>query len=163
MSRVWKLVALAAFVAVSACGGGSGDPQTQPKEKNPSTGGGNRTVQVEMVDRAFKAPVLGTVTKGEKITFKFTNKGKLDHEAFIGDAAEQLAYVEQLEKITKSHAGASPHAKDGHDDHPKGSVHVKPGDTAELTYTFSEGGEVEIACYEPGHYEAGMKLTIQVQ
>ncbi len=162
MSRVFTCVSLVALVAVSACGG-SGEQQTQPKGSTPSTGGGVRTVQVEMVDRAFRAPALGTVRKGDKITFTFTNNGKLDHEAFIGDAAAQLAYVEELQKITKSHAGASPHGNDGHDDHPKGSVHVKSGDTAELTYTFSEGEEVEIACFETGHYEAGMKLTIQAQ
>lgn len=163
MSRVYKLAVLAVLAVLvtgAACGGGGSGEQT---DKGTDNGGSDRTVQVEMVDHGFKAAALGTVKKGETITFKFTNAGKVDHEAFIGDAAAQLAYTEQQQKIAGQHSGASPHAKDGHDDHPKGGIHLAPGAAAELTYTFSEVEEVEIACYEAGHYEAGMKLTIQVQ
>lgn len=160
MSRVHTIVVLAALVTGAACGGGSGDEQTQ---SDGNDGGSERTVQVEMVDHAFNAAALGTVKEGETITFKFTNAGKVDHEAFIGDAAAQLAYTEQLQKVAAEHSGGSPHADDGHDDHPEGSIHLAPGATGELTYTFSESEEVEIACYESGHYEAGMKLSIPVQ
>ena len=31
-----------------------------------------------------------------------------------------------------------------------------------MTHTFEQGGTVYLACHEPGHWEAGMKSTIQV-
>jgi uncharacterized cupredoxin-like copper-binding protein len=163
MSRVYKFAVLVFLVTGAACGGGSGSEQTQSEGGDQPAGGSDRTVQVEMVEHAFNPADLGTVKKGETITFKFTNTGKVDHEAFIGDAAAQLAYVEQKEEIAAAHTGDAEHADDGHDDHPEGSLHLAPGATGELTYTFAEAGEVEIACYEEGHYEAGMRLTIPVQ
>ena len=161
MSRVYRLAVLAVLVTSAACGGGS-DGETAESEGGGQSNG-ERIVQVEMVDHAFNAAALGTVKKGETITFKFTNAGKVAHEAFIGDAAAQLAYTEQLQKTAAEHSAASPHADDGHDDHPEGAIHLAPGASGELTYTFREAEEVEIACYEAGHYEAGMKLTIPVQ
>ena len=159
MSHVYRLavLAVAATVAVAGCSGGSSET---PTGTDKPQGGSSRTVKVDMVDRSFNAPSLGTVKKGETITFKFTNTGKLDHEAFIGDAGEQLAYNEELQKTADSHADGG---DDGHAHHPDGSIHLAPGATGELTYTFSDSDEVEIACYEPGMYEAGMKLVIQVQ
>lgn len=159
MSRIVTAAALAALLAASACGSGGGtdaDAQTRNEDAD-------RIVDVEMVDHEFRMEALGTVNEGDTITFRFTNAGSEDHEAFIGDAAEQLAYTEGLEKITKAHAGGEAHTDDGHDDHPEGSIHLAPGESGELTYTFGDADEVEIACYEAGHYEAGMKLTIQPQ
>jgi uncharacterized cupredoxin-like copper-binding protein len=159
MSHVYKLAVLAATATVAVAGCSGGGSETQKGTEKPE-GGSSRTVQVKMVDRSFKAPALGTVKKGETITFKFTNTGKLDHEAFIGDAGEQLAYNEALQETAGSHSDG---ADDGHDHHPEGSIHLEPGATGELSYTFSDSDEVEIACYEPGMYEAGMKLVVQVQ
>lgn len=157
MSHVHRLIGLAVTLAVAGCSGGSSE--TQEGSDKPAAGS-SRTVKVDMVDQSFKAPALGTVKKGETITFKFTNTDKVDHEAFIGDAAEQLAYNEELQETADSHADGG---DDGHDHHPEGSIHLAPGATGELTYTFSDTDEVEIACYEPGMYEAGMKLVIQVK
>jgi uncharacterized cupredoxin-like copper-binding protein len=39
---------------------------------------------------------------------------------------------------------------------------VAPGDTGELTYTFDEAGPLEVGCHEPGHYDAGMKIAVNV-
>ena len=39
---------------------------------------------------------------------------------------------------------------------------VEPGDTGELSYTFDEAGPVQIGCHEPGHFEAGMVLDVEV-
>lgn len=159
MSHVHKLALLAVTVtlAVAGCSGGGSEA---PKGTEKAEGGSSRTVKVEMVDKSFKAAGLGTVKKGETITFKFTNTDKVDHEAFIGDAGEQLKYNEELQKNADSHADGG---DDGHDHHPEGAIHLAPGATGELTYTFSDNDEVEIACYEPGMYEAGMKLVIPVK
>jgi uncharacterized cupredoxin-like copper-binding protein len=36
------------------------------------------------------------------------------------------------------------------------SILVNPGETRELTWTFSGDAELEFACNMPGHYQAGM-------
>jgi uncharacterized cupredoxin-like copper-binding protein len=41
-------------------------------------------------------------------------------------------------------------------------VAVEPGQTAELLWTFSSAGTWGMACFEPGHCEAGMKGVVQV-
>jgi uncharacterized cupredoxin-like copper-binding protein len=42
------------------------------------------------------------------------------------------------------------------------AVTVEPGKTEELTTRFDDAGTYEIGCHEPGHYAAGMKITITV-
>jgi uncharacterized cupredoxin-like copper-binding protein len=43
------------------------------------------------------------------------------------------------------------------------AVSLAPGEARTLFYTFSKQGTVSIACFEPGHFEAGMKGSISVQ
>lgn len=50
----------------------------------------------------------------------------------------------------------------GSSDAGEDGVTVEPGDTGELTYTFSEGDELLIGCHQEGHYEAGMKVMVNV-
>ena len=38
----------------------------------------------------------------------------------------------------------------------------EPGKSGDLTYRFDEAGTYEIGCHEPGHYAAGMKITVNV-
>jgi uncharacterized cupredoxin-like copper-binding protein len=39
---------------------------------------------------------------------------------------------------------------------------VEAGESGEMTYTFRAGDELLIGCHEPDHYEAGMKVTVNV-
>lgn len=43
-----------------------------------------------------------------------------------------------------------------------GGVGVKPGQTKELTYTFTAPGQTLAGCHVDGHYGLGMKATITV-
>ncbi len=38
------------------------------------------------------------------------------------------------------------------------SVLLEPGQTGEIVWTFPDGGEIEIACNVPGHYDGGMVI-----
>lgn len=40
---------------------------------------------------------------------------------------------------------------------------IQPGDVAELTFVTLDPGEFELACFLPGHYEAGMKGTLVIR
>ena len=131
----------------AACGNSGGDAKASDSE---------RTVDVEMVDVAFKPTELA-VAKGETIRFVFTNNGKTDHEAFLGTKAEQMDHDEGMSSDSK---------KDGHDMDMGGgdesAVTVGPGESDELTTRFDDPGTFEIGCHEPGHYTAGMKMTVTV-
>lgn len=124
-----------------------------------------RTVQVTMVDNSFQPDRLD-VRKGETITFRFTNKGAVKHEAVIGDDAMQAEHHEEMMRSTGSsstapqasgmeHGGAKPGAS-------AATATIEPGATAELTRTFAATGTLLIGCHEPGHYESGMKVNLNV-
>lgn len=142
------LAALAASVALAtaACGGDATDGTA-----SPSDGGSSRTVDVEMVDMAFK-PAEITLAKGDKVTFRFTNTGKIAHDAFIGDTEAQADHEDEMGDTHGEHGASDDDA-----------VTVEPGDEAELTYTFDEAGRVEVGCHQPGHYKAGMKIDVTVE
>lgn len=51
----------------------------------------------------------------------------------------------------------------GHDgDDDDDGITVDPGDTGELTHTFDDSDTLLIGRHQPGHYAAGMKLTVDV-
>jgi uncharacterized cupredoxin-like copper-binding protein len=84
------------------------------------------------------------VDAGETVTFEVTNSDKIPHEFILGNAAYQELHNNQAE------AGGVYH------DYSAYSVHVVPGDTIGLTWTFQESGRVEFACHVEGHYDQGM-------
>lgn len=65
--------------------------------------------------------------------------------------------------ITRQDAAA--HAHDDHDSAVSAidSTEFGPGAEVRRDVTFAEPGLYEIACRLPGHYEAGMRLSVQVQ
>ena len=132
-------LAAAALTSLAACSSGGGDAKAA-----------DRTVEITMSDIAF-APAAVTVAKGETVTFRFTNTGKLTHDAFLGDAAAQAEHEKDM------NAGGG-HGGHGGDD----AITVEAGKTGTLTHTFDEAGTTEIGCHEPGHYGAGMKVVVTV-
>jgi uncharacterized cupredoxin-like copper-binding protein len=137
------LTVIAAFVLVAAaCGGNSDGSQSAAR---------SRTVEIEMVDTAFE-PGAVPVERGEKVRFVFHNRGNVPHDAFIGDPEEQAEHEGDMRKAEGGH-----HMSNGDD-----AITVEPGKTGVLTRTFDEAGTVEIGCHQPGHYAAGMKITVTV-
>ena len=110
-------------------------------------------VEITMTDNAY-SPSAVTVPKGEKVVFKFTNSGSVEHEAIIGDTTVQDDHAQDMmDGHTMSGMGGD--ASDR-------TVTVKPGKTAEVTTTFDAAGTLIIGCHVPGHYEAGMKAMLKV-
>jgi uncharacterized cupredoxin-like copper-binding protein len=143
-SRVVRgILVVALSLLTAACGGGRAGGEAGGEE--------GRVIQVEMVDNAFN-PANLNVSSGETVTFQFINNGSLAHEAFIGD---EEAQEEHREAMRNNSGGHNAHGSEE-------GIIVEPGDTAELSYTFEEDGQILIGCHEPGHYEAGMKSTITV-
>ena len=137
-------IAAALALVLAACGGGGGDGGSE------GASGPTRIIDVDMVDIGFQPQEL-RVERGERVTFRFTNKGEVDHDAFVGDAHAQSDHADEMND------GGGHHGQ-GDDD----AVTVEPGESERLTYTFEEAGSIEIGCHQPGHYEAGMKVDITV-
>lgn len=130
---------------VAACGGDGSEASSA-----------DRTIAIDMRDNAYR-PARVEVTKGETVRFVFRNRGKVAHDAFIGD---EPAQVDHEMEMSKEPAGGMDHG--GGDD---AAITVESGEEGELTHTFDESDETDgllIGCHEPGHYEGGMKVAISV-
>ncbi|MDI9335020.1 MAG: plastocyanin/azurin family copper-binding protein [Cytophagales bacterium] len=111
-----------------------------------------RDVTIEMSDQMQFSPNQLKVKQGETIRFTLINKGKVRHEWVIGNEKELLEHADQMKK-----AGASPHKHDM-----ANAISVAAGAQGTLTWTFAAAGTLAMACFEPGHYEAGMRGVIDV-
>ena len=109
-----------------------------------------KEVRIEVDDNMRFSPATWEAQVGEPIRIILINKGKVDHELVIGTEKEIIAHAKEM---------ANPGTK-GH--HHSNEVSAKPGQQAELIWTFKKPGKYAMACFEPGHYEAGMKGTISV-
>ena len=109
-----------------------------------------KEVRIEVDDTMRFSPTIWEAQAGEPIRIILVNKGKVDHELVIGSEKEIIAHAKEM---------ASPGTK-GHQH--KNEISAKPGQQAELVWTFKEPGQYAMACFEPGHYEAGMKGVINV-
>jgi uncharacterized cupredoxin-like copper-binding protein len=109
-----------------------------------------RTISVEAFDMAFE-PASISVDPGEVVTFEVTNTGEAVHEFFLGDSAMQQEHADEMADMDSDMAHDEPY-----------SIRLQPGETKELTWRFDNSGEVEFACHEPGHYQAGMHGQISV-
>lgn len=160
------VILIAGAGTLAACGGGRSTTAT----------GGGRVVAIEMRDIAF-SPTSVTASKGETITFRFTNKGKVVHEAVIGDQATQEEHA--MSMSMSSGASASMSMSSSSTDSGMGGMNMggpttsnpsgaskmltlDPGKKGDLSYTFDQPGSFIIGCHQPGHYEAGMRVAITV-
>lgn len=109
-----------------------------------------REIRIEVDDTMRFTPAKWEAQAGEPIRIILVNRGKVDHELVIGSENEIIAHAKEM---------ASPGAK-GH--HHTNAISAKPGQQAELVWTFKEPGQYGMACFEPGHYDAGMKGIINV-
>lgn len=137
------LAAALLAIVLTACGGDS------------EPAGDARRITIDMTDNAY-APDTVEVAAGERVTFAFTNDGDAVHEAYIGTAEDQEAHADDM----AGDGDNGSHDMGGIDD--GAALEVEPGDTGELTHTFEESGELVIGCHQPGHYEAGMRLDVEV-
>lgn len=115
----------------------------------------DRTIKVDANDDLSFDPPSIEVQAGETVTFVVTNTGQAVHEFTLGDEAVQDEHEEEMAEMMEEGEmtmGDEPNA-----------VSVDPGETAELTWHFTSGGEILYGCHQPGHYAGGMVGTITIQ
>jgi uncharacterized cupredoxin-like copper-binding protein len=109
-----------------------------------------RTVQISMLDSMRFSPDSMAVKLGETIRLVVKNTGVIGHELVVGTQAVLDKHAALMAKFpTMEH------------DEPY-MVHVGPGETGSLVWTFNRPGSFDFACLIPGHYQAGMvgKITV---
>lgn len=132
---------------VAACSGTGSTPS--PSSPAASDGVAEQTIEVNLTDGFKMEPAEMTVRVGQPVTFVVTNTGVIVHEFYLGDEAMQA----EQEDLMRSGAMAHDTAE---------GISLEPGETKELTYTFTTAGQTLAGCHEAGHYAAGMKATITV-
>jgi len=99
-------------------------------------------VKIEETASLTMVPASVDVTAGQKVCFEVTNTAGFAHNFYVGPQAD-------IEARNKT-------------DQVAGTIDFSTG-TQTLEWTPSGSGPFEYACWIPGHLEAGMKGTINVQ
>ena len=108
-----------------------------------------RSIEVVMDDTMRFTPATIQARPGETLRIVARNAGRVPHELVLGSQATIREHAQAMRKDDKhAHAGAA--------------ISVAPGSSGELVVSFREATTLEMACLEPGHYEAGMRGTLQV-
>lgn len=137
-----------ALLSLSAMAGGNHDDSAigMPGVASKVT----RTVTVDMKDDMRFHSSNFTVKQGETIRFVAKNSGKVKHEMVLGTQKDLKEHYEVMKKNPEmEHADAN-------------MVTVAPGKTGEIIWQFTTAGEVDFACLQPGHFDAGMKGQVNV-
>ncbi|MEO6660935.1 MAG: cupredoxin family protein [Burkholderiaceae bacterium] len=110
----------------------------------------SRTIAVEMNDTMQFTPDKVSVKAGETVRFFIVNKGKVPHEMVIGTAEEIDEHAEMMKKTPSMvHKEAN-------------QITLAPGQRGGIVWQFAKAGTVTYAYLVPGHKEAGMVGTIEV-
>ena len=154
MRNLLALAALVASGAVFAAGnhaGGHGHDEAETAIGKPGVAAkAGRTINIEMNDTMRFTPSSIQVKQGETVRFVIKNAGQVKHELSLGTQKELLEHLEQMKKFP-----------DMEHEEP-GKVSLQPGKQGEIVWQFTKAGTVDFACLIPGHYEAGMRGTVQV-
>lgn len=125
--------------------------ETYPFGEPADASEADRTITIEATDDMAFDPSTVEVNAGEVITFEVANVGLLPHDFTLGDEDAQQEHAEEMAEMDEEMAHAEPN-----------SMTIDAGQTASLTWQFTEGGEVLYGCHQPGHYESGMVGSVEV-
>jgi len=111
----------------------------------------SKTVAIELNDQFRFSPEEIQVAVGETLQLDFKNTGQMRHEWVLGTPFELSEHMELMRRFPNMEHD-EPHM-----------VHVDPGQKQQLVWQFNRKGEFAYACLLPGHFEAGMHGTVEVQ
>ena len=109
-----------------------------------------RTITLTMTDSMRFTPDVINVKEGETVKIVVKNSGKMLHEMVIGTAKELADHAALMLKFPNMEH-SEPYM-----------VHVPPGKTGQMIWTFNRAGNFDFACLMAGHYQAGMVGKINV-
>lgn len=117
----------------------------------------SRSVEVRMDDQMRFTPSRVDVQAGETIRFVLHNDGRTTHEMVLGDEAQIKSHALEMQQ-SAAHG-------DGHSHGAGAAISVPAGKSKELVVKFdqAQAQAFQMACLIPGHYEAGMRGTVNLQ
>lgn len=126
----------------------------------PTPSGGARVIEITMKEFGF-TPTTLQLRAGEKVTLRFRNLGKAEHEFMAGrQPTPGKGYADDW--IAKAATNVPDHTHPG-EAHTGEGVRVSADWYASLNLLVPpEPGEYEFGCFVQGHYESGMKGKIVV-
>jgi uncharacterized cupredoxin-like copper-binding protein len=152
-----KIMLCGALLALAGAAGAHGahEHHDGPKEQMAwglaaDAGAARRTIVVTMGDDMRFTPDHIAVRQGETVRIVVKNAGAMLHEFVLGNERELKEHAALMRKFPNMQ----------HDD--PSMANVAPGQTGEIVWTFNRPGHFEFACLQPGHYEAGMRGTVDV-
>ena len=125
-------------------------PEQQPWGIAGRPGAVRRTIDIAMADDMTFTPAVIEVRQGETVRLRLRNRGKEMHEFVLGTAAEIEAHAAMMKKFPSME----------HDD--PWMVHVPPGRSGDMVWTFNRAGDFDFACLIKDHYELGMAGRVRV-
>lgn len=111
----------------------------------------DHTIRIDMADTMRFTPGTIRVRRGQTVKFVLHNSGQALHEMVLGTAEALQEHAALMKKFPNME----------HDS--PNMAHVKPGQTGEIVWQFTQAGIFSFACLLPGHYEAGMTGSVRVQ
>jgi uncharacterized cupredoxin-like copper-binding protein len=114
-----------------------------------------RSVDIKMDDQMRFTPSKVDVLEDETIRFVVRNAGQTAHEMVLGSDADIRAHAQAMQQGT-GHG-------EGHSHGTGAAITVAAGKTGEMVVKFDQASTLQMACLVPGHYEAGMRGTVNVQ
>ena len=132
----------------------------------------SRTIKVKMYDNYYE-PSTFNIKKGETIKFEVINAGELVHEFNIANAMMHIKHQPEMERMVeneillgdkidkdKMQKMAAMDKSMGHSH--SNSVLLAPKEKGILIWKFENAVNIEVACNVPGHYQAGMIATVNL-
>lgn len=111
----------------------------------------NQTIEISMDDNMRFTPEQITVQAGDTVRFLVRNNGQLPHELVIGTIEELTEHADMMRDMPDMN-----HAESN-------MIRLTPGQRGSLIWKFDSSGKVDFACLVPGHYEAGMHGSVDIQ
>lgn len=113
----------------------------------------DRVIEIDALDTLEFDPSEITISVGETVTFRVTDPGALPHDFTLGTAEMQDEHEAEMAEMSGDMMM--------HDE--PNVFALSSGETMEMTWHFTEPGEILFGCHQPGHYGAGMKGTITIE
>lgn len=161
VAKAW-FVSVAAVLIVVGCSSddesaGTTSDSDAPNFGEPADpGSADRVIGIEVDDDLGFDPDMLEVQAGEVVTFSITNAGETQHDFTLGPEEVQEAHEAEMADMDEMDEEGSGHGGDPN------AISIPAGETAELTWRFTEPGAVLMGCHVPGHWDAGMRGEIDV-
>lgn len=114
----------------------------------------SRSIDLRLDDQMRFTPALIEVQAGETVRFVVHNAGQTAHEMVLGSEEDIRTHAQTMRQ------GAGQEADHNHGT--GAAITVAAGQKGELVVHFAQAQKLQMACLIPGHYEAGMRGTVNV-